>query len=415
MMKDLKNLIVALDIGTSKVVALVAEILPDGSHRVLGLGQYDPTGLKRDSVKKGVIVNIDATVEAIQHAIEEAELMADCKIRHVYAGIAGNHIRSFNSHGMVAIKGKEVSSADVLRVLDTARAINIQTGKQLLHTVSQEYRVDSQDGIRDPIGMSGMRLEVKVHIVTGDASAVDNLLKCIRRCGLEVAGLILQPMASADAVLTEDEKELGVTLIDIGGGTTDVAIFINGAIRHTAVIPIAGDYITSDIAKILQTPTQEAEEIKQRYGIAKQTLADPGETIEVVGIGNRKTRPLSRQMLAAIIEPRVEELFEQVLHVMNASGYGELLSSGVVLTGGAAMMQGMTELAEEIFLKPVRVGYPQYTGNLADIVQSSRYATAHGLLLEARRQYARGITNVGQQGKIQSLWEKATTWFISNF
>lgn len=410
MTKDLKNLIVGLDIGTSKVVAVVAEVLPDGRHEVIGLGQHESKGLK-----KGVVVNIEATIASIQAALEEAELMADCKIRTVYTGIAGSHIRSFNSRGMVAIKDKEVTAADVARVIETARAVNIPTDQQFLHTVSQEFVVDNQEGVREPIGMSGIRLEVKVHIVTGAVSAVQNIVKCIRRCGLEVSDLILQPLASADAVLTEDEKELGVVLIDIGGGTTDIAVFTEGAIRHTAVIPIAGDQITNDIAMALRTPTLEAEEIKIRHGVAKQILVDSSETIEVPGLGDRGPRTLSRQMLAAVIEPRVEELFALALQVVRESEFEEVLSSGVVLTGGTALMPGIAELAEEIFLKPVRIGGPQYNGQLADVVKSPRYSTAHGLLAEAKKQYLRGNVVNRQQGSTKAILQRMKEWFMGNF
>ena len=410
MTKDLKNLIVGLDIGTSKVVAVVAEVLPDGRHEVIGLGQHESKGLK-----KGVVVNIEATIASIQAALEEAELMADCKIRTVYTGIAGSHIRSFNSRGMVAIKDKEVTAADVARVIETARAVNIPTDQQFLHTVSQEFVVDNQEGVREPIGMSGIRLEVKVHIVTGAVSAVQNIVKCIRRCGLEVSDLILQPLASADAVLTEDEKELGVVLIDIGGGTTDIAVFTEGAIRHTAVIPIAGDQITNDIAMALRTPTLEAEEIKIRHGVAKQILVDPSETIEVPGLGDRGPRTLSRQMLAAVIEPRVEELFALALQVVRESEFEEVLSSGVVLTGGTSLMPGIAELAEDIFLKPVRVGVPQYSGQLADVVKSPRYSTAHGLLAEAKKQYLRGNVVNRQQGSTKAVVQRMKEWLMGNF
>lgn len=410
MTKDAKNLIVGLDIGTSKVVAVVAEVMPDGRHEVIGLGQHESKGLK-----KGVVVNIEATVESIQRALEEAELMADCKIRNVYAGIAGNHIRSFNSRGMVAIKDKEVTATDVSRAIETAKAVNIPTDQQLLHTVPQEFIVDNQEDVREPIGMSGIRLEVKVHIVTGAVSAVQNIVKCIRRCGLEVSDLILQPMASADAVLTADEKELGVVLIDIGGGTTDVAIFTEGAIRHTSVIPIAGDQITSDIAMALRTPTPDAEEIKLRYGVAKQVLADPGETLEVPGLGDRSPRTLSRQALAAVIEPRVEELFALVHQVVRESGFEEVLSSGIVITGGSGMIPGMVELAEDIFLKPTRMGIPVYNGQLADVVRSPRYSTVLGLLLEAKRQYHRGHVVTQQDGTVKAVWQRMKEWFLGNF
>ncbi|PRC95200.1 cell division protein FtsA [Solimicrobium silvestre] len=410
MTKDAKNLIVGLDIGTSKVVAVVAEVMPDGRHEVIGLGQHESKGLK-----KGVVVNIEATVESIQRALEEAELMADCKIRNVYTGIAGSHIRSINSRGMVAIKDKEVTAADVSRVIETAKAINISTDQQLLHTVPQEFIVDNQDDVREPIGMSGIRLEVKVHIVTGSVSAVQNIVKCVRRCGLEVADLILQPMASADAVLTLDEKELGVVLIDIGGGTTDVAVFSEGAIRHTVTIPIAGDQITNDIAMAIRTPTAEAEEIKIRFGVAKQTLADPAQTLEVPGLGDREPRSMSRQALAAVIEPRVEELFAFVHQVIRESGYEDVLSSGVVLTGGSSMMPGMVEMAEDIFLKPTRIGMPEYQGQLSDVVRSPRYSTVLGLLLEAKKQYLRGHLVSRQEGSAKAVWQRMKEWFFGTF
>ena len=410
MTKDAKNLIVGLDIGTSKVVAVVAEVLPSGRHEIIGLGQSESKGLK-----KGVVVNIEATVESIQRALEEAELMADCQIRTVWTGIAGAHIRSFNSSGMVAIKDKEVSATDVARVIETAKAVNIPTDQQLLHTVPQEFIVDNQEDVREPIGMSGIRLEVKVHIVTGAVSAVQNIVKCVRRCGLEVTDLILQPMASADAVLTADEKELGVVLVDIGGGTTDIAIFTEGAIRHTAVIPIAGDQITNDIAMALRTPTAEAEEIKVRYGIAKQLLADPTDVFDVPGLGDRGSRTMSKAALSAVIEPRVDELFSLVHQVVRESGFEEVLSSGVVLTGGSALMPGMCELAEDIFLKPARVGMPEYTGQLADVVRSPRYSTVLGLLEEAKRQYLRGQVVVRQGGSATAIWQRMKEWFLGNF
>jgi cell division protein FtsA len=327
MTKEHKDLLVGLDIGTSKVVAVVAELQHDGRYEVIGMGQHESRGLK-----KGVVVNIEATVNSIQRALEEAELMADCKIRDVFTGIAGSHIKSFNSSGMVAIKDKEVTGTDVARVIETAKAVSIPGDQQMLHVLTQEFIVDGQEDVREPLGMSGMRLEVKVHIVTGAVSAAQNIVKCVRRCGLEVSDLMLQPLASSLAVLTEDEKELGVVLVDIGGGTTDIAIFTGGAIRHTAVIPIAGDQITNDIAMALRTPTADAEDIKLSYGMAKQVLANPDDTIEVPGIGERGPRSLSRQALAAVIEPRVEELFALVQQVVRESGYEELLSSGVVLS-----------------------------------------------------------------------------------
>ncbi len=410
MTRDAKDLIVGLDIGTSKIVAIVAEMRPDGHYEIVGLGQHDSRGLK-----KGVVVNIESTVASIQHALEEAELMADCKIRTVYTGIAGSHIRSFNSSGMVAIKDKEVTEADMARVIETAKAVNIPTDQQILHVLAQEFIIDGQEDIREPIGMSGVRLEVKVHIVTGAVSAAQNIVKCVRRCGLEVNDLMLQPLASSMAILTQDEKELGVALVDVGGGTTDIAIFTGGAIRHTAVIPIAGDQITNDIAMALRTPTLEADDIKLRYGIAKQVLADPNEKIEVPGLGERAPRTLSRQALAAVIEPRIEELFSLVHQVIRESGYEELLSSGVVLTGGTSLLPGMVELAEDIFLKPVRIGMPAYTGGLADVVRSPRYSTAVGLLEEARLQRLRGRKVAEQSGSFKETLRRMKEWFLGNF
>lgn len=410
MTKENKDLIVGLDIGTSKVVAVVAELHPDGRYEVIGMGQNDSKGLK-----KGVVVNIEATVNSIQRALEEAELMADCKIHDVYTGIAGSHIKSFNSSGMVAIKDKEVMAADVARVIETAKAVSIPGDQQMLHVLTQEFIVDGQEDVREPLGMSGMRLEVKVHIVTGAVSAAQNIVKCVRRCGLEVQDLILQPLASSLAVLTEDEKELGVVLIDIGGGTTDIAIFTGGAIRHTAVIPIAGDQITSDIAMALRTPTADAEEIKLRHGVAKQVLANPDDMIEVPGIGERGPRSLSRQTLAAVIEPRVEELFALIQQVVRESGYEELLSSGMVLTGGSAMLQGMVEIGEDIFLKPVRIGVPDYHGSLSDVVRSPRFSTVMGLLQEARVQALRGRRVAQQRGGFRDIMVRMKEWFAGNF
>jgi len=410
MSKEYKDLLVGLDIGTSKVAAVVAELRPDGSYEVIGMGQSESKGLK-----KGVVVNIEATVQSIQKALEEAELMADCKIAEVFTGIAGSHIRSFNSSGMVAIKDKEVTQTDVARVIETAKAVNIPTDQQILHILTQEFIIDGQEDVREPIGMSGIRLEVKVHIVTGAVSAAQNIVKCVRRCGLEVHDLILQPLASSLAVLTEDEKELGVVLVDIGGGTTDIAIFSEGAIRHTAVIPIAGDQITNDIAMALRTPTPDAEDIKIQYGIAKQAIADPEDMIEVPGVGDRGTRTLSRQALAAVIEPRIEELFSLVHQVVRESGYEELLSSGVVITGGTAMMPGMVELGEDIFLKPVRVGVPEYRGNLHEVVKSPRYSTVMGLLLEGRVQRMRGRKVAVQSGSVKQVWGRMKEWFVGNF
>jgi len=409
MAKEDRNLVVGLDIGTSKVVALVAELGPDGALEVLGMGNHESKGLK-----KGVVVNIESTVSGIQRALEEAELMADCKIASAFTGIAGAHIRSFNSTGMVAVKEREVSAIDVERAVDTAKAVNIPTDQQILHVLRQEFIIDGQEDVREPVGMSGVRLEVKVHIVTGAVSAAQNIVKCVRRCGLDVNDLILQPLASARAVLSGDEMDLGVCLVDIGGGTTDLAIFTHGAIRHTAVIPIAGDQITNDIAMALRTPTAEAEAIKMRHGVALRQLADAGEMIEVPGIGDRAPRVMSRQTLAEVIEPRAEELFALVQQVLRESGYEELLSSGIVLTGGSALMQGMTELGEEIFHMPVRIGLPRYAGGLAEVVRSPRYATAMGLLLEGAQQLQQGRISK-QNGSVRAVFGRMRDWFQRNF
>lgn len=407
--RDPKNLIVGLDIGTSKIVCIVAEINEEGWLEIIGMGTSPSRGLRR-----GVVVNIEATVNAIQRALEEAELMADCKIRDVYTGIAGSHIKSFNSHGMFAIKDKEISQMDVDRVVETARAVNIPTDQQVLHTIPQEFIVDGQEDVRDPLGMSAVRLEVKVHIVTGAVSAAQNIIKCVRRCGLEVNDLVLQPLASAMAVLTEDEKELGVCLVDIGGGTTDIAVFTNGAIRHTAVIPVAGDQVNNDIAVALRTPPKEAEDIKVRFGCALRQLSNARDMIEVPGIGDRPPRTLSRQTLAEFIEPRMEELYSLVQAELRRSGFEELLSSGIVITGGSAGMQGMVELGEEVFHMPVRMGWPRYEGGLADVMHNPRYATCMGLLLaglEARGRDAPKLSG----NNLKDILERMKSWFKGNF
>ena len=409
MAKEYKDLVVGLDIGTAKVMVVVAEVMPGGELKLAGLGVAASNGLKR-----GVVVNIDATVQSIQQALKEAELMADCKITRVYTGITGSHIRGINSSGMVAVKDKEVTPADVARVIETAKAINISTDQRLLLVEPQEFVIDGQD-VKEPIGMSGIRLEAKVHIVTGAQSAAENIIKCVRRCGLEVEQLMLNPLASSQAVLTDDEKELGVALVDIGAGTTDVAIFTNGAIRHTAVIPIAGDLITSDIAMALRTPTKDAEDIKVESGYAKQLLADPEEQVEVPGLGDREPRMLARQALAGVIEPRVEEIFSLVQQVIRESGYEEVLSSGIVITGGSAVMPGMVELGEDIFLKPVRRGMPKYSGALADMVAQPRAATVMGLLEEARLARMRGFKVAQQNGSMKTAFGRFKDFIVGNF
>lgn len=405
-----KNLIVGLDIGTSKIVTIVAELLPEGTLKVIGLGQHPSRGLK-----KGVVVNIDSTMQAIQRSLEEAELMADCKIKTVFTGIAGNHIKSLNSHGMVKIKDAEVSQMDVDRVVETARAVALPADQQILHILTQEFIIDGQDDVREPLGMSGMKLEVKVHIVTGAVAAAQNIVKCIKRCGLEVSDLILQPLASSIAVLTEDEKELGVCLVDIGGGTTDIAVFKNGAIRHTAVIAIAGDQMTNDIAVAFRTPTQSAEDIKIKYGCALRQLADPREVVEVPGVDGREARQLSIQTLAEVIEPRVVELYELVLQELRRSGMEEMIASGIVITGGSAMMRGMMELGEEIFHMPVRLGMPRYVGGLSDVISNPRYATGVGLILMGKQQLERHLSGQMESTSIGRIFEKMKSWFQGNF
>ena len=409
MAKEYKDLVVGLDIGTAKVMVVVAEVMPGGELKLAGLGVAPSNGIKR-----GVVVNIDATVQSIQQALKEAELMADCKITRVYTGITGSHIRGINSSGMVAIKDREVTAADVARVVETAKAINISTDQRLLLVEPQEFIIDGQD-VKEPIGMSGIRLEAKVHIVTGAQSAAENIIKCVRRCGLEVDQLMLNPLASSLSVLTEDERELGVALVDIGAGTTDVAIFTNGAIRHTAVIPIAGDLITSDIAMALRTPTKDAEEIKVESGHAKQMLVDPEIQVEVPGLGDRGPRMLSRQALAGVIEPRIEEIYALVNQVMRESGYEEVLSSGIVLTGGSCIMPGMVELGEDIFLKPVRRGIPKYASALADMVAQPRAATVMGLLEEARMARMRGYKVAQKNGSVKTAFSQVKDWFVGNF
>ncbi len=409
MSRDNKDLVVGLDIGTSRIIALVADLDQEGRMNVIGVGSQESRGLK-----KGAVVNIEEAVHTISRVIQEVELMADCKVSHVYTGIAGSHIKSFNSNGMVAIKDKEVTQADVERVIETARAMPIPADQEILHILTQEFVIDGQDSIREPIGMSGMRLEVKTHIVTGAVSAAQNIVKCVRRCGLEANDLVLQPLASSYAVLSEDEKDLGVCLIDIGGGTTDIAVWTQGAIRHTSVIPIAGDQVTNDIAMALRTPTREAEDIKIRFGCALTHMADASESIDVAGVDDRPSRKLSRRALADVIQPRVEELFELIQHELRRAGFEDVLSSGIVLTGGASAMPGMVELGEEIFHMPVRLGSPKYTGSLADVVQSPRFSTAYGLLLEAQTQRRRG-QKIQEKRGVSDVFSSMKQWFSKNF
>jgi cell division protein FtsA len=406
-----RNLLVGLDIGTSKVVAIVGEIKADGALEIIGIGSHPSRGLK-----KGVVVNIESTVQSIQRAVEEAELMAGCEIHSVYAGIAGSHVRSLNSHGIVAIKDKEVVQGDVERVIDAAKAVAIPADQKILHVLPQEYIIDSQEGIRDPIGMSGVRLEAKVHIVTGADSAAQNIVKCVQRCGLAVDDIVLEQLASSYAVLTEDEKDLGVCMVDIGGGTTDIAVFGGGAIRHTAVIPIAGDQITNDIAVSMRTPTQYAEDIKIKYACALSQLANPDETIEVPSVGDRPPRRLARQTLAEIVEPRYEELFGLIRDELRRAGLEEQVATGIVLTGGSAKMEGAIELAEEVFHMPVRLGVPQYVTGLSEVVSNPIHATGVGLLLYAKSNLESQRTDGPLlAGGVKSLLERMKAWFQGNF
>lgn len=403
-------MIVGLDIGTSKVVAIVGEISPDGGIDIIGIGSHPSKGLK-----KGVVVNIESTVHSIQRAVEEAELMAGCQIHSVYAGIAGSHIRSLNSHGIVAIRDKEVTPSDVERVIDAARAVAIPADQKMLHILPQEYVIDDQDGIREPIGMCGVRLEAKVHMVTGAVSAAQNIIKCVRRCGLEVDDIILEQLASSYSVLTEDEKDLGVCLVDIGGGTTDIAVFTEGSISHTAVIPIAGDQVTNDIAVALRTPTQYAEDIKIKYACALRQLASSDENIEVPSVGDRPPRRLARQTLAEVIEPRYEELLALVQAELRRSGFEDLIAAGIVLTGGSSKIEGLVDLAEEVFHMPVRLGVPQSITGLVDVVRNPIYATGVGLLLFGHQNRTRRNFDAEIGQGMRGVWERMKSWFQGNF
>ena len=403
---------VGLDIGTSKIVAIVGKKNSEGQIDIIGIGSHASKGLKR-----GVVVNIETTVNAIQRAIEEAELMAGCQIHSVYAGIAGSHIRSMNSHGIVAIRDREVVQADIDRVIDAAQAVAIPADQKVLHILPQEYVIDSQEGIKEPLGMSGVRLEAKVHLVTCAVNAAQNIEKCVQKCKLEVDDIILEQLASSYAVLTDDEKELGVCVVDIGGGTTDIAIFTGGAIRHTAVIPIAGDQVTNDIAMALRTPTQNAEEIKIKHACALTQLAGAEETIKVPSVGERPPRDLSRQALAEVVEPRYEELFTLIQSELRRSGFEDVVAAGIVLTGGTATMEGVVELAEEIFHMPVRLASPQGISGLADVVNNPMYSTGVGLLMYGLQQQAPGnapVSNSREEAR-ENIMDRIKTWITGNF
>lgn len=402
-----RNLLVGLDIGTSKVAAIVGEFRGGDEIEIIGIGTSPSKGLK-----KGIVVNLESTVHSIQRAIEEAELMAGCQIKSVFAGIAGSHIKSLNSHGIVAIKEKEVTQHDIDRVIDSARAVAIPADQKILHILPQEFVIDQQEGIKEPIGMSGIRLEAKVHMVTSSVSAEQNIVKCIRRCGLDVDDIVLEQLASCSAVLTEDEKDLGVCLIDIGGGTTDIAIFSEGAIKHTAVIPIAGDQVTNDIAVALRTPTKNAEEIKCKYACALTELADPQQMIDVPSIGDREPRKISVQNLAEIVEPRYEELLLLVQAELRRSGYEDLIAAGMVITGGSSQVRGLTELAEEIFHMPVRMGTPLHVSGLTDVAHNPIYSTAVGLLIYGKDHHGRDLGFNDDGG---NLWSTIKNWFQGNF
>ncbi|EKD56142.1 MAG: hypothetical protein ACD_58C00289G0002 [uncultured bacterium] len=411
MRKKIDNsLIVGLDIGTTKVVALIGEVNPNGRIDVIGIGTHPSRGLKR-----GIVINIDATVQSIQHAVEEAELMAGCEIHSVYTGIAGGHIRSFNSHGIVAIRDREITQLDIDRVIDAAKAIAIPADQKILHILPQEFIIDGQEGIREPIGMSGVRLEAKVHIVTGSVSAAQNIVKCIERCGLYVGDVILQPLASSAAVLTDDEKELGVCLVDIGGGTTDIAVFTDGAIKHSAVIPIAGDQVTNDVAIALRTPTKYAEEVKIKYSCAFGPLTDDQASIEVPSASHKQSRTIQQKILTNVVEARYEELFSLVRAELRRSGFHDSITSGIVLTGGASKTKGLLDLADQVFQLPVRLGSPHNVGGMTEVASNPVYATAVGLLLIGHRHHSQGKPEKPALSETKKLWAKMKSWFQGNF
>jgi len=405
-----KDLIVGIDIGTSKVVAIVGEVTNDNKLNIVGIGSHPSQGLKR-----GVVVNIESTVQSIQRAVEEAELMAGCQIDSAFTGIAGNHIRSINSHGIVAIRDREVTQVDVDRVIDAAKAVAIPADQKILHILPQEFIIDNQNSIREPVGMSGVRLEAKVHIVTGAVSAAQNIVKCLKRCGLNASDIVLEQFASSQSILTEDEKELGVCMIDIGGGTTDIAIFTDGAIRHTAVIPIAGDQVTNDIAIALRTPTRNAEDIKLKYACALQDLADTNHMVDIPTVGDRPGRHVSRRALAEVVEARYEELFNLVAAEIRRSGLEDLTAAGIVLTGGASNVEGIVELAEKVFKMPVRLGLPQNVVGMAEVINNPLYATSVGLLLYALQQRDGQREGMMAQSSLNHLWLRMKGWFQGNF
>lgn len=404
-----RDLITGIDIGTSKVVTLVGEVTADMKINIIGMGTHPSTGLK-----KGVVVNIETTVQSIQRSVEDAEAMAGCEIFSAYTGIAGSHIKSLNSHGIVAIRDSEVSQSDVDRVIDAAKAIAIPADQKILHILPQEFTIDNQECIREPVGMAGVRLEAKVHIVTGAVGAAQNIVKCLKKCGLVASDIVLEQFASSQSILTEDEKELGVCMIDIGGGTTDIAIFTDGAIRHTAVIPIAGDQVTNDIAIALRTPSRHAEDIKIKYGCALQDLVDINQTIDVPPVGDRPARRISKRALAEVVEARYEELFTLVHAEIRRAGLEDVIAAGMILTGGASKVEGAVELAERVFRMPTRIGLPHNITGLADIINNPIYATSVGLLLYGLGQRDRQPELV-PNGSMKGLWGRMKGWFQGNF
>ncbi len=400
------QLLVGLDIGTSKIACIVAESAPDGKLDVIGIGTHPSRGLR-----KGVVVNIESTIESIRMAVEEAELMAGVDINTVFTGIAGNHIRGYNSHGVVATRNNEVTEEDVSRVIDAAKAMMIPADQKILHILPQEYIIDSQDGIREPVGMSGVRLEAKVHIVTGAVSSAQNIIKCCNRCDLDVADMVLEQVASSEAVLLQDEKDIGVVLVDIGGGTTDIAVFLDGAIRHTAVIPIGGDHLTNDLVVGLRTSAREADQLKKKYGACMVAMVSPEDVVEVPSVGGRQPRPMPRQVMAQILEPRVEELYEMIKSELQRSGFKEIVAAGMVLTGGSSLLEGMVELAEEVFDMPVRMGRPQGVGGLVDVVSSPIYATGVGLIRYGQRYRQHAPIPTGGSNNLTRILNSVRSWF----
>ena len=402
------DLIVGLDIGTSKICAVVGETRPDGQIDIIGMGSHPSVGLR-----KGMVINIENTVNSIKEAVEEAETMAGCEISSVFAGIAGGHIKGFNSHGVIALKNREVGKTDIERVIDAARAVAIPMDREVIHTLPQEFIVDDQGGITDPTGMAGVRLEVKIHIVTGAVTSAQNIIKCANRAGLDVYDIILESLASSEAILNDEERDLGVALVDFGGGTTDLAIFSENAIKHTSVLTLGGDNLTNDIAVGIRTPFKEAEKIKIKYGCGLTSLIGQDETIKVPSVGGREPRTMSRKILGEILEPRVEEIFSLIHHEMLRSGYDELVTSGIVVTGGSSLVPGVPEIVEQVFNMPARIGYPDNIGGLKEIVNSPMYATAVGLVLygakERKRKKEFRIRDTNIFNRIVSRMKR---WFV---